>query len=146
VVKDWMAWHEAYDDPSSSLSARLQSVRGHLAEAIRQVPPGAVSLVSLCAGQGRDVLGVLPEHPRRGDVHAVLVEYDPRNVAVARQAAEREGLSRLQVREADAGLVSGFADALPADVLLLCGIFGNVSDDDIRHTVQAAATLCRVPR
>jgi hypothetical protein len=32
---------------------------------------------------------------------------------------------------------------LPVDVLLLCGIFGNVSDRDIRRTVQAAPTLCR---
>lgn len=31
---------------------------------------------------------------------------------------------------------------LPADVLLLCGIFGNVSDDDIRRTVAAAPALC----
>jgi hypothetical protein len=32
---------------------------------------------------------------------------------------------------------------LPADVLLLCGIFGNVSDGDIRRTVQAVPALCR---
>lgn len=32
------------------------------------------------------------------------------------------GLSQVEVREADASLVAGFADALPADVLLLCGI------------------------
>ena len=35
------------------------------------------------------------------------------------------------------------AGALPADVLLLCSIFGNVSDRDITRTVQAAAALCR---
>ena len=39
--------------------------------------------------------------------------------------------------------MTGFADALPADVLLLCGIFGNVSDRDINRTVQAAPALCR---
>jgi hypothetical protein len=39
--------------------------------------------------------------------------------------------------------VASFADALPADVLLLCGIFGNISDRDIERTVQAAAALCR---
>ena len=35
------------------------------------------------------------------------------------------------------------ADALPADVLLLCGIFGNVSEGDIERTAGAAAALCR---
>jgi hypothetical protein len=31
----------------------------------------------MCAGQGHDVLGALPDHPRRGDVTARLVELDP---------------------------------------------------------------------
>jgi hypothetical protein len=95
-------------------------------------------LVSLCAGQGHDVLGVLPDHPRRGDVRAVLVESDARNVVLARRAAAGQGLPRVEVRQADAGLVAGFAD-----VLLLCGVFGNVSDHDIRRTVQTAPALCR---
>jgi hypothetical protein len=31
---------------------------------------------------------------------------------------------------------------LPADVLLLCGIFGNISATDIQRTVAAAPALC----
>ena len=34
------------------------------------------------------------------------------------------------------------ADALLAGILLLCGIFGNVSDRDIERTVQAVPVLC----
>ena len=142
-VKDWAAWHAAYDDPSSSLSARLGRVRLHLSDAIGQVPAGPVSLVSLCAGQGHDVIGVLPHHLRRADVRAVLVESDARNAGLARQAAARQGLSQVEVRLADASRVASFADVLPADVVLLCGIFGNVSDRDIKRTVDAAPALCR---
>ena len=142
-VRDWVAWHAAYDDPASPLSARLRCVRSHLSDAIDQAPPGPVRLVSLCAGQGHDVIGVLPGHPRREDVRAVLVESDDRNAGLARQAAAGHGLARVEVRQADASLVPGFADALPADVLLLCGIFGNVSGRDIQRTVQAAPALCR---
>jgi len=140
---DWIAWHAAYDDPASSLSARLRCVRSHLSDALDQAPPGPVRLVSLCAGQGHDVIGVLPGHPRREDVRALLVESDARNAGLARRAAAGQGLAQVEVREADAGLVTGFADALPADVLLLCGIFGNVSDRDIARTVRAAPALCR---
>ena len=89
------------------------------------------------------MIGVVPDHPRLDDVRAVLVESDARNAALARRAAAGHGLPGVQVRQADAGLVAGFADVLPADVLLLCGIFGNVSDRDIRRTVQAAPALCR---
>jgi hypothetical protein len=140
---DWAAWHQAYDDPSSPLSARLRCVRAHLSDAIDRAPAGRVSLVSLCAGQGRDVIGVLPRHPRRDDVHTVLVESDERIAGSACQAAAAQGLSQVEVRLADASLVASFADALPVDVLLLCGIFGNVSDRDIERTARAAPALCR---
>jgi hypothetical protein len=142
-VKDWVAWHGAYADPSSSLSMRLRRVRAHLSRALDEARAGPVRLVSLCAGQGHDVIGVLPGHRRRDDVHAVLVEADPDNAALARQAAAQAGLANLEVRQADASMVPGFADALPADVLLLCGIFGNVSDRDIPRTIGAAPALCR---
>src|SRR5215469_316971 len=142
-VKDWVAWHRDYEDPSSSLSARLRRVRYHLARAIDRAPAGPVRLLSLCAGQGHDVIGVLPGHPRRDEVHAVLVEADAGNAAVARRAAADAGLGQVEVREADASLVTSFADALPTDVLLLCGIFGNVSDGDIQRTAEAAPALCR---
>ena len=139
---DWEAWHAAYDDPSSPLAARLGLVRLRLSEAIDRARPGPVRLVSLCAGQGRDVIGVLPGHPRRGDVHAVLVEADPSLAEAARGAAAEAGLAQVEVREADAAVVANFADALPADVLLLCGIFGNVSEEDIKRTIEASAAMC----
>ena len=73
----------------------------------------------------------------------MLVESDERNAGLARRAAAGQGLAQVEVRQADASLVASFADVLPADVLLLCGIFGNVSDHDIRRTVQTAPALCR---
>jgi hypothetical protein len=139
---DWEAWHAAYDDPSSLLSARLRRVRQRLSEAIDRASPGPVRLVSLCAGQGRDVIGVLPGHPRRDDVRAVLVEANPRLAQAARGAATKAGLAQVEVREADAAAVANFADALPTDVLLLCGIFGNVSEEEIKRTVEASAAMC----
>lgn len=142
VSHDWARWHDDYDDLSSPLSTRLAIVRAHLASAITAAPPGPVRLVSLCAGQGHDVLGVLPGHPRQDDVTAVLVELDPRNATLAAARAARAGLAGVEVREADAGITAVYSDALPANVLLLCGIFGNVSDSDVRRTITAAPALC----
>jgi hypothetical protein len=82
-----------------------------------------VSLSAL-AGQGHDVIGVLEQHPRRGEVAAVLIEADPRNAELGRRRAAAAGLAQVEVRQADASRPECFADALPADVLLLCGIFG----------------------
>jgi hypothetical protein len=146
--RDWAAWHAGYDDPQSSLSQRLALVRSHLSAALDAAPPGPIRLLSLCAGQGRDVLGVLPGHARRDDVTAVLVESDPRITAAAREQAVASGLMgsagvTVEVRDADAGSPASYADVLPADILLLCGIFGNVGDGDIRRTALAAASMGR---
>lgn len=141
-MKDWIAWHEEYKDPKSSLSTRLKLVQEHLDRAVTAAPPGPVRLVSLCAGQAHDVAGALASHARRDDVRAVLVEASPHNAELARRRLREAGLPRAEVREADAGLVSNYADALPADVLLLCGIFGNVSHDDIKRTAEFAPALC----
>ena len=140
-MKDWVDWHRGYDNPASSLSMRLERVTWHLAQALDAAPPGPVQLVSLCAGQGRDVLRVLPNHRRGRDVSALLIEADARNAGIAMQGVDA-GLTKVHVRQADAGVVANFADALPADVLLLAGIFGNVSDADINRTVDAAPGLC----
>ena len=141
-MRDWAEWHSGYDDPSSALSMRLEWVKTRLRQAIDGCPPGPVRLLSLCAGQGRDVIGVLPAHRRRDDVRALLVEYDGRNAESARRSAAEADLAQVRIRQADAGQIASFADALPVDVLLLCGIFGNISDSDIQRTVYAAPALC----
>jgi len=137
----WSRWHDDYDDPGSSLSWRLSVVQQRLRDALDAAAPGPVQLLSLCAGQGRDVLDVLAEHSRRSDVQAVLVDSDEANCAYAAETAQQQGLD-VDVRCADASLTGTYADAVPADLLLLCGIFGNVSDDDIRHTIDNTARLC----
>ena len=43
-------------------------------QALDEAPAGPLRVISLCAGQGRDLIEVLAEHPRRGDVRARLVE------------------------------------------------------------------------
>jgi hypothetical protein len=140
--RDWAEWHQPYDDPGSLLSGRLRRVQAHLRVLLGRQPPGPVALISLCAGQGRDVIGVLDGHPRRADVTARLVELDPRNVEYARRAAAAAGLGQVEVAEADAGQADAYAGAAPAGIVVACGIFGNISDADIAGTVAALPGLC----
>jgi hypothetical protein len=137
---NWFAWHLPYDDPGSLLSRRLAMVQARLAEALDRCRPGRIQVLSMCAGQGHDILGVLARHPRAGDVVARLVEADPRNTALARQGASL--FAGVEVVEADAGCTDAYAGAVPADIVLACGVFGNVSDDDIQRTVAAFPSLC----
>jgi ubiquinone/menaquinone biosynthesis C-methylase UbiE len=141
VSRDWQAWHRDYDDPSSSLSRRLVEVRSRLAGLLADLPSARpVRLLSLCAGDGRDTIPVLAECGR--PVEACLVELDPELVSAARSAASAAGLSSaLEVRAGDAGQLATFADRLPVDVLMLCGVFGNVADADVERTVAAARVM-----
>jgi ubiquinone/menaquinone biosynthesis C-methylase UbiE len=137
----WVRWHARYEDPGSDLGERLEVVQQRLLEAIDR-KPGPLRLISVCAGQGRDVVGVLAGHPRSSEVEALLVELDDHNVGVARESVAGAGLDGVDVVRADASVMGVYRDAVPADVLLLCGIFGNVSDEDIRTTVANAPRLC----
>jgi hypothetical protein len=140
--RDWAEWHRDYDDPGSLLSRRGEVVQGHLRAEFDRAPAGEIRLVSLCAGQGRDVIGVLAGHPRRDDVRARLVELDERNVAVARQTARAAGLNGVEVVQADAGITDACVGAVPARIVMVCGIFGNITDSDIQATVAALPSLC----
>lgn len=142
VTRDWYAWHDDYDRPGSGLSRRLAELRAQLAAALDQAPPGPLRAVSLCAGQGRDLVPVLATHPRGADVTARLVELDPRNVEVARAAVAAAGLTAVQVVAGDAASTDQYADLVPADLVLACGIFGNISDADVRALVRHCASLC----
>src|SRR2546429_389313 len=62
---DWSEWHRAYDEPGSNLSQRLRIVQARIREVLDAAPPGPITAVSICAGQGRDLLEVLAVHPRR---------------------------------------------------------------------------------
>lgn len=141
MTTDWVDWHRKYDDPTSSLRGRLEVVRGYLDDWLGQAPRPA-RVLSLCAGDGRDLIEVLA----RGDadqVSAVTVELDPRLTTRATAAASAAGLGEvIDVRGGDASDPAVWADAVPADLVLLAGIFGNVSDGDIRRTVGALPMMC----
>lgn len=142
MAKDWVAWHEPYDEPGSRLRQRLALVQGHIRVALDTLPPGPIRVVSMCAGQGRDLLGVLADHPRQDDVVARLVEMDATNADQARLTVAALGLASIEVVEGDASSTTVYAGAIPADLVLACGVFGNVSDDDIRITVEELPGLC----
>jgi hypothetical protein len=135
---DWQEWHTAYDRPGTPLVFRLATVQQCIRGVFDAAPPGPIRVVSMCAGEGRDVLGVLEDHPRRGDVVGRLVELDPVLAATAREHAP----AGIEVLCADAGTTASYAGAVPADLVLVCGVFGNIVDADIMHTIEMLPTLC----
>jgi hypothetical protein len=141
ALRDYVAWHDGYAEPGSPLHLRLIVVQSLIAEALDHLPPGPVRVVSICAGQGHDILTVA-RRQRRADLKGCLVELDPTNAAAARRAIDAGGLDGFEVVEADAGSSDAYAGAVPADLVLACGVFGNISHDDIEATVRFLPALC----
>lgn len=138
----WYEWHDRYDDPESPLSIRLGLVQEETRLAIDRCPSTPIHLVSICAGQGRDIVKALESHPRQAAVSAVLLELDPRNVDIARRSASAAHLPDVTVVQADASLTDAYTKYVPADVLLICGVFGNISTTDIHRTIHHLPHLC----
>lgn len=134
---DWHEWHRAYDDPASPLAQRLALVQRCTRDALDAAPAGRLRVISMCAGQARDLAGVL-DHPRAADLRGTVVELDPDLAADARERLP----GTIEVVVGDAGLGDMYESMVPADVVLVCGVFGNISDDDIRHVVDCLPMFC----
>ncbi len=142
----WVQWHAPYEDPTSMLSLRMRTVQAMVGAALDEVPPHPeqIQIVSLCAGQGRDVIDVVATHPRGAEVSALLVEQDPVLVDFARARADAAGVGdRIRIVEGDASQSHHCADDVPADIVLVCGVFGNISSADITRTIQAMPGWCK---
>jgi hypothetical protein len=151
TASHWLRWHAPYDDPASNLSRRLRTVQSMVREVLDEIPnpadspnPETFRMVSMCAGQGRDVIDVLATHPRRNAVSALLVELDPGLVSFAQARAAAAGVERqVRIEQGDAAQSRRYADYLPADLVLVCGVFGNISAADIARTIQALPGWCK---
>ena len=136
-----MAWHRRYER-EPGLVRRLETVRELIRRELAARPAGPIRAISLCAGDGRDLLEVLASHPRGPDVTARLVDADPTLVAAGRERIARSGFGGVEFQLADARAPDAVEGAVPADLVVACGIFGNIADDDLHHFVDRLPELC----
>jgi hypothetical protein len=138
---DWVAWHGRYAHADCLQSRRLPIVRAHI-RAFLESRSDTPRVISICAGDGRDLLGVLEAMPEPDCVRARLVELSPELAGAALDRAREGRLEGVEVLAADAGVTDAYAGAVPADLVLACGVFGNVCDADVERTVRALPQLC----
>lgn len=139
VTTDWQEWHRDYDDRDSSLSRRLAVVQRWTRELLTAERP-VRRVLSLCAGDGRDLLPLVAELPPERRPEVTLVELDTSLAAAARRRAHDLDVEATVIC-ADAGATSTWHRVVPVDLLLLCGVFGNIEDADIRTTIAATRSL-----
>jgi hypothetical protein len=130
MPKDWLEWHDLYNT-EPKLQQRLEIVQEYISYSLDNSPTGTIRIVSACAGDGRDLLGTLANHPRAKDVYARLVEINPQLVEHGRETIESLGLTKqIEFINGDATAADNYVGAVPADIVIVCGIFGNLADEN----------------
>lgn len=142
-MTDWNLWLRRYDNPNSAHNRRLKTVQRLLTKQLERLAPAPVQILSICAGDGRDLLQILDGRADAGRVGATLIELEPGLCALARQEIARQNLSNIEVREADAGLSDTYVGLPRADVVILVGVFGNMVDADARALIDFLHSVCR---
>jgi hypothetical protein len=142
-IDNWSTWHNEYENEDSELNARKRAVQAHVSALAAECPPGPVTIVSICGGQGREVIGALAKHARRADVRGRIVELDEENAAFARASAKQAGLSNLEVLTGDASLAASYDGLPPADVVVISGVFGHLSNVDRVNLISFVRQIVR---
>jgi hypothetical protein len=138
----WERWHGSYGKDSSPLTKRLAHVQAALRTLLPADLAAPVRVISVCAGDSRDLIGVLRDHPGAGLVSGRLVEISEGLVADGQAELDGLGLSGLEFVCGDASISDAYQGATPADLVLVCGVLGNISDDDAHQLVDALPQLC----
>jgi len=142
MARDWVEWHRSYTDPNSELSQRLAVVTAAVEAVLSGAPHGPISVLSLCAGEARDLSLAAAGHPRAADVRGCAVELNAGLASIAADSLRASGTA-ITVRCADAGRPIHWGDVVPVDLLLLAGIFGNLTDAHVRRTIEAVPAIVR---
>ena len=97
----------------------------------------------MCAGDGRDVIGVLRNHPRQNDVRAWLVELNGESIEAGMDRASKAHLENsVRFLSQDATDYATYRQIAPANIILVCGVWGHVPADERPQLVQGLSTLC----
>ena len=140
---DWVTWHERYNT-NRGLKARLKAVCGQIENCLNACPPGQIRVVSVCCGDGRDLLTALINHPREKDVVAYLIDQERALIESGQDSANLSGIGhQLNFIVGDATLASSYKGIVPADLVLVCGVFGHVLKEDLPKLVQSLGGMCK---
>ena len=134
----------AYDQPDSPLDAPPRDGAAvHPGRARRARRPGPIRDREHVRGRG-------PRPPRRARrpsrAAPTCAAGSSSSTRSWRRPPAAHAPAGIEVLCADAGTTASYAGAVPADLVLVCGVFGNITDADMMHTIDDAADAVRAGR
>jgi Methyltransferase domain len=140
---DWDNWHKLYET-SEDFRTRLRMVCQQISAVLDRCPDGPIRIISICAGDGRDVLEAVSEHHRCGDVQAFLLDNHAASLERGQRSAEKASMSEnLHFMNADASLASSFTGLGHADLVLISGVLGHLDHADVPRLITKLPMLVK---
>src|SRR5690606_15461460 len=139
---NWQKWHDKYKS-DDNLKNRLLAVQKAIKSCLPKDNNEIYTILDLGAGDGRDIAEALKNYPKPANIQGLLVEIDEVLAAQAMQAMQNAELTNLKVIVGDASSIKNSASTVPVDLVLLCGIVGNISDEDVEKAIKALPMLLK---
>jgi hypothetical protein len=138
MIRHWA--ETAYIKPL--FQKRLDEVKRQIRVTLDECPPGPLRIISLCSGDGRDLLGVVPDHARRPDVSCLLVDANPEAIVDAKAAASAVGLEKqFRCVVGDAACLDHYESFGPAHLIIISGVFVYLMPADAERLIAALPML-----
>ena len=134
---DWFEWHSVYDNPNISLKIRLAVIADFLKFAWENLPR-ELRILSICAGQAREIEKAVSEGNLDHRSGIDLLDLSEANLAIAVRRLAPLSKGTVTSHVCDAGHSSSYEGHVPANCLVIVGVFSNLS---LAHAQRLVARL-----
>jgi 2-polyprenyl-3-methyl-5-hydroxy-6-metoxy-1,4-benzoquinol methylase len=137
----WYDWHiEKHSDPNSYTSQRMTDIGLVIEEYLKDTVHRS-NIVSVCAGQGLDLIPILRQYPNSAD--AYLIDIEQQNIDHINKIST--GLEGIHTYAADATVSNTYINnKIPrANLLLVCGVFAHLTSEDQSIFIQNMRSLLK---
>ena len=139
---DWNDWHNHYDDLDSELSKRLGKVKEHIKNILLETENPTV--LNICSGQGKDILESMLELDKDAEVFLIDTNIDALNSGI--NFAKKNNIGTITFINEDASHTSTYKkyDIPKSNIVLACGLFGHLNEDDSYTLVDFLKTQIKI--
>ena len=138
----WTEWHEeAYNDINSLPYQRTEIVKDLINKYLSEIDKDIV-VISIGAGQSRDILPVLIGRKDNDRITTYLIDTDIECLNYAKNYAKDNNIINVHIVDMDGSLVKNYKDIPKADLIIFCGMMTQKNTDEVKKLANNIKLIC----
>jgi len=138
----WTEWHEeAYNDINSLPYQRTEIVKDLINKYLSEIDKNIV-VISIGAGQSRDILPVLIGRKDNDRITTYLIDTDIECLNYAKNYAKDNNIINVHIVDMDGSLVKNYKDIPKADLIIFCGMMTQKNTDEVKNLANNIKLIC----